>query len=360
MLCPEVWDFKAPQHYFKVDHSDCLTKNVTGVIRKHYFNHSVSVVIPDTVNLPPHYFESFNEDNDYYRVNNLSASELVDKEFIEAFVKNGEVSVLAIESHIDTQNSLAVTPSGHLILSLVKEDFQTLGIEGKPSFFDRNIKNRFVVTIDLKEESFTPGKKNYEHVRESLTNNLHQRFNVILAWEPPDKKLCPSSIAAWFDKRGYTVKLCRQKKVDQCLYSIKIPIINSSTNHSELFEWLGVLSIGGDLKNSAENSYLNSYKCSEPWTEVGQVRCIRWTGFITQKQVETIFNELKSYVKTRENIPWVSIDVQGFSDSPTSWELKEHNFYIDGDNSYAIFLKPNGGYILRTSLSSNNKPRIFH
>lgn len=43
------------------------------------------------------------------------------------------------------------------------------------------------MTIDLKEDSFLPGKKNYERVRSSLANNLREKFNVILAWDPPGK-----------------------------------------------------------------------------------------------------------------------------------------------------------------------------
>ncbi|XP_012262665.2 ribonuclease P protein subunit p40-like [Athalia rosae] len=359
MLCPEVWDFKAPQHNFKVVKSDSLTKEVTSAIKNHYFNHSVQVVLPDTVNLPHHIFENFNADSDYYRVNGLQAQELVDKEFVEAFVKKGEVNILAIESRVDTANSLAVTPSGHLILSLVKEDFQSLGLEGSPSFFDRKVKTRFVVTIDLKEEIFTPGKKNYEHVRRCLTNNLHQSFDIILAWNPPDDKLCPSSVAAWFHKRGYEVKLCRQVKVERSEYSLKIPIINSSTDDGKLFEWLGMFSIGGDLEDTKYDSYVNRYQCPAPMTEVGQIRSIRWMGFMTRIQVENIFHELRCYIQQRETIPWASIDVQGFMDTPISWKLQEHNYLSDGDNSFTIFMKPNGSYVLRTSLSSNNKPRIF-
>lgn len=56
---------------------------------------------------------------------------------------SGKVNVLSIENRLDTENLLAISPSGHLILSLVKEDFQQLGIEGKPSFFNRNIIKRF-------------------------------------------------------------------------------------------------------------------------------------------------------------------------------------------------------------------------
>lgn len=55
----------------------------------------------------------------------------------------GELTLLTIENKIDLDNSVAITPSGHLILSLLTEDFQKLGLEGKVSFFDRKMHTRY-------------------------------------------------------------------------------------------------------------------------------------------------------------------------------------------------------------------------
>lgn len=104
---------------------------------------------------------------------------------------------------------------------------------------------------------------------------------------------------------------------------------------------------------------MNTYKCCELSTVIEKVNCIRLTGFLTNEQVEEIFLKLRSYIKERKTIPWIGFDVQGFTDSPISWGLKEHDFFIDGDNSYAVFIKPDDKFVIRTSLSSNNKTRIF-
>lgn len=61
----------------------------------------------------------------------------------------------------------------------------------------------------------------------------------------------------------------------------------------------------------------------------------------------------------QNTIPWCALHVQGFSDSPVSWDLKEHTFYTDGDNSYTIVFRPAANSIIRKSLSSNNKPKNF-
>lgn len=55
----------------------------------------------------------------------------------------GELTLLTIRNNIDLDSAVAITPSGHLILSLLIEDFQKLGLEGKVSFFDHKVHTRY-------------------------------------------------------------------------------------------------------------------------------------------------------------------------------------------------------------------------
>lgn len=75
--------------------------------------------------------------------------------------------------------------------------------------------------------------------------------------------------------------------------------------------------------------------------------------------MSNLYNIMREYVSNHVTLPWCALQVQGFLDSPISWDLKEHTFYTDGDNSYTIIFRPNANSIIRRSLSSNNKPRIF-
>ncbi|CAK9802732.1 Ribonuclease P protein subunit p40 [Anthophora quadrimaculata] len=359
MLSPKVWNFKPPKHHFSTEKRDYKTNDVPNVVTSHYFNHSVSLVLPDTVRIPDELRICISEDSDYYRINGLNVSELINKEFIEAFVKKGELTLLSIGNKIDLNNSVAITPSGHLILSLLTEDYQKLGLEGKVSFFDRKVHTRCVVTIDLKSENFTPGKKNYERTRTSLKERFNQKFDIIVSWNPPDENLCPSSVAAWFHKHEYNVVLCHQTSLQRTEYSLPIPVISNDLNNDQFFEWLGVLSISGNLKNDKENDYVNTYKCPSPSMYVGQVQYLQWTGFFTRKHVTHLYNVVKEYISKKNTLPWGVLHVQGFSDSPISWNLREHTFYTDGDNSYTIVFRPAADSIIRKSLSSNNKPRIL-
>lgn len=56
---------------------------------------------------------------------------------------SGELTLLSIKNKIDVDNVIAITPTGHLILSLLRDTYQKLGIEGKPTFFERKNYSRY-------------------------------------------------------------------------------------------------------------------------------------------------------------------------------------------------------------------------
>lgn len=363
MLCPETWNVEPPPHYSTTLHLDMTTKlregNIPALIKNHYFNHSISMVFPDTITIPSSLHNCLSEDTDYYQINGLRVSDLLRIEFIEAFVKKGEINLLTIGNKIDLQNSICVTPTGCLILSLLTDDYQALGLEGSPSAFGHKPHTRYIVKIDLTNENFVPGKKIYERIRVALEERLTQKFDVIISWDPPEINVCPSSVAAWFHARDYNVYLCRQKFSQRTKYSLTVPTYEDRCDKTDVdfFEWLGVFSINGDLSTKGKDDYSNTYRSPSPSIHVGQVQYLQWTGFFTRRKIQEAYNALKQYVLSRDTLPWVSLDVQGFADSPTSFDLKEHTFFTDGDNSYTIVFRSKNDVVIRRNLSSNNKVR---
>jgi ribonuclease P/MRP protein subunit RPP40 len=363
MLCPEVWNFSSPACNFKFRRGNFneIKEHCSDVIDLHYFNYLVSVVLPDTINVSEVITNALNEDCDYYKVEDIHVCNLINKEFIEAFVKKGLLTVLSDGTNIDTDDCVAVTPTGHLVLSLNRQTYQELGIDGKPSFFSRLKPNRYVVDLDLKEPHFTPGKKFYNRVQQQLRENTQLKFNLLMAWDPPEEKICPSSIAAYFASRGHKVLLCQPRFSRQVSYNVKVPEFfpddGDDNSALELMEWLGAFSIGADLNSGAADNYLNTYLCPLPTNEFGAAVLLQWTGYFTYSQIHRLFDELRKYVSQRTSLPWVSLYVQGFADSPVSWGLKEHQFYTNGDNNYVLFLHPSGSYLACSYISSNNRPK---
>lgn len=48
-------------------------------------------------------------------------------------------------------------------------------------------------------------------------------------------------------------------------------------------------------------------------------------------------------------LPWISLTVHGFDDSPVSWASHEHGFRDNGDNLYTFVLLSDDAYWLYTA-----------
>lgn len=120
----------------------------------------MSIILPDTLLLPEKLTDEFTSKTDYYKILNLDISSFIDKIFLNSFINNGKcmffhyiikcsflflgkVTLLSINTRIDCDNSVAISPKGELILNLDKDTYQSLGIDGKISHFFAKLKNRY-------------------------------------------------------------------------------------------------------------------------------------------------------------------------------------------------------------------------
>ncbi|XP_049822266.1 ribonuclease P protein subunit p40-like [Aethina tumida] len=145
MQCPEVWNFKEPETIFKSHVVDPDDKSCFSKIRSFHYNHLASVVLPDTLRVPQSLTDTLNTDCDYYKISELNAADLVNEDFLTCFVKSGQLTLLSINTRIDCDSCLCITPLGHLILNVDKETYQALGLEGKVSHFHSKVKSRYSI-----------------------------------------------------------------------------------------------------------------------------------------------------------------------------------------------------------------------
>ncbi|XP_074113839.1 ribonuclease P protein subunit p40-like [Cotesia typhae] len=307
-------------------------------VANHYYNYLISVVLSGFKDIPVNLYRAIVEDTDYYKVLQLPVHELIDQEFIAAFVKKGELTLVSADQNLTTDNSICITPTGYLVLSLLASDYQELGLEGSPSFFSRQ-RNRFIVKINLKEETFVAGKKKYERVKKCLENNFKHKFDVIVSWDPPEEKVCPSSVASWFNNRGHKTFVCHQKSSKKISFSIDPPDGDSEN----LFSWMD------NLPNSINNSSELDIK--------KDILYIEYRGFFTRSRVMKILNTMKELLNSSKNTEFWGLHVRGFDNSPVSWGLKEHAVINnDGTNNYTVILK-HSEIIIQKCLSSSSRPK---
>ncbi|XP_018324573.1 ribonuclease P protein subunit p40-like isoform X3 [Agrilus planipennis] len=293
MLSPEVFNFQPPRTHVNVKKGTHTEEDSVESICNSYYNHIVSFVLPDTVKFPKELSEVLAEDTDFYKVIDIAVTELVEKVFIDKFVKKGNLTILNTGVQIDCDNCICVTPSGQLILSLIKETYQSLGIEGKLSHFSQKNKNRYIIHIDLLADSFKPGKNNYERVKSGLSKL--ENVTLFLNWHPSTEDVCPSSIAKYFHIKGYKVEVQKPTFRKHTLYSIKVPVFDIADADDDdihgFTEWLGMLMLEGEI--NVTNNYLSTYQVPEPTIEVGQVKILEAQGLFTTQQIKGFYEALK-------------------------------------------------------------------
>ncbi|KAK4879981.1 hypothetical protein RN001_008127 [Aquatica leii] len=342
MLSPEIWNFKVPHSSFKIEKQQISNDSCFQTIQRLPYNHLISVVLPNTLRTPEIICDSLKTDCEYYRISNISLDELTNTKFIDNFLKKGSFSALSIDTRIDVDDCVCLTVDGLMVLSLRKETYETFGLEGVASNFYCKSKERYIVSINLLSKTLKLGTKKYERTNRCLSRLGN--FCLIMSWEPPDD-ICPSSIAKYFFDLGNDVKLCVPDFNVRTSYSVKVPDLE---NLSEFTEWLGMFSLETTLENT--DDYLTTYETPIPCQEYGQVKFLQSRGFFTHSQIKKLLEELMTFAKT-EDVPWVSLYVQGFSDAAVGWNAQEHQYYTNGDNSYLIVITSDTYWVAYQSCS---------
>ncbi|XP_055615468.1 ribonuclease P protein subunit p40-like isoform X2 [Toxorhynchites rutilus septentrionalis] len=374
MLCPEVWRFRAPSHEIVqktgiIDWKHQKKDPIRRGIRSHPFNQMVTVVLPDVKSIPVE-LETALADSDHYLLRNISLQAFVARSFIEAFVKRGTFCAVSFRTKLDTDDCVAITPGGILVLHLNKETYQTLGLEGRVSEFGRKRNSKYVISIDLK--TLQPETRQYARVRECLIRETLGRFDLAITWTPPSandgtSKICPSSVAKYFadlklgEQNSPLVELVPTKVKTHTEYSLKVPTFSldeqSDTEYctgSELVEYMGMLALSCDTEGE---EYLNSYDFSGSRVEIGNAKVMHWKGFFTAGQVEAIYTSVLNALKTEPHVPWIGMYVHGFPNCPISFGMRENYFHTDGDNSCTIIVNPKGEYLWYQLMGNNKIPK---
>ncbi|ORX39489.1 ribonuclease P [Piromyces finnis] len=229
--------------------------------------------------------------------------------------------------------------TGILYMNLTKDTYTSLGLVGKSSEIPINKQNRFVIEINLLENSFKPKGKLYEKVQWCMQHTLTSKYQFLIC-SPKEIENNDLSDIKTFDI----------KKEDFTFPNILIPSLKHITQPTKLsplwcshatdiFEWLGMLScqskrILGDYR---VDPYYSVYKPPTPF-KPGDIQSISFTGFIPASFVRSTINKLREII-IKKALPWASIIVWGFNDSPITWNKKEHGYLMNGENdsAYLIF-----------------------
>lgn len=343
MLCPEVWNFNSPKtnsyHQFG-NYNDKTKKTLDKAIKNSFFNQMVSIILPGFEAIPKS-LENLIETSDYYLVKNLSLNELIRKDFVEAFVKRGKFTGISIK--IDCadyfEDIVYLTPDGKLNLIVHKDFYQTLGLEGRSV---GKSKERFEITIDLKNNNFIEQPKLYNRIKNALSNPDIGTFDFQLTWQSIDSTICPSSIAKFFKDIGYKVeqhgieiKMMRTKN------TLTIPNeivsknqIDSFTAH-QVADYLAFIMLECDTDSGIElNSYCPSLNLNIENGEPMECIVLHLKGLMSSDFVAKLLETLSQVLSTND---FKTIILNIIAKQLPSKTAAEQILIMLNDNKYFFF-----------------------
>lgn len=328
-------------------------------VSQHFFNYKVSLFLPECRSLTSRLTSVINSFNKYYLIRNLPVYTFLDKEFLENVVHKGCLYALSYNTRIDQDNTIALLPNRQLILSLDKDSYEQLGLEGKPTRYSHRHVMRYVVTINLTEKSMAPGGTFYTKVLTSLKERLPLKSDFLLSLHITGVDGTESlqrllSCSQWTEHRPRVRTLTLRDLACPTLHPSDLHGDQSSCDPTQFLEWLGAVNADINCDNTA-TSFLSTYACPEPQSLLSSALHCTITGLLLPEDIYTLLQELRGYFDEPKFTNWLSLTVHGFMDSPVSWGLKEHSFHKGGENFYNFVIFKDQKYWLHMGASAHDE-----
>ncbi|OUM60839.1 hypothetical protein PIROE2DRAFT_13320 [Piromyces sp. E2] len=285
---PDLEKLKEPK--LKIEYSS-FQKNKESLKQKdkiHPFNNKIEILIPT-----PNVISFDLENNTTYCVANISLGELLTYNFINKYIKNEEFIAFSFKQRLDNDDVFAIN-SGILYMNLTKDTYTSLGLVGKSSEIPINKQNRFVIEINLLENSYKPKGKLYEKVQWCMQHTLTEKYQFLI-YSPREIENNDLS-----DIKTYDIK-----EENTTFSNILIPSLKHITQPTKLspiwcshatdiFEWLGMLACQSKrvLGDYRVDPYYSVYKPPTPF-KPGDVQSISFTGFISASYVRSAIKKLR-------------------------------------------------------------------
>ncbi|XP_053678228.1 ribonuclease P protein subunit p40-like [Anopheles nili] len=353
MLCPESWNLPIPSYRIENGENAKWTKSkIDSKVRKdvdaQQLNRSLCIVIP--ANEPQFVSElaHFLSNKTLLLVRQLPLHEILEKEFIEAFVKRGKLYAVTKKAKLETDNCAAITADGELMMSLNKETYECLETKLSSNLRSRT-GEKYLIKIDLKSSTAI-----------NCIKNTTLAFDMILRWVPPsieelklannsDLRVSCTSIEKYLSGfRGLTVERFPMNYKTITRNDEAIPLLNLSRNepapangqnyctYDELLEYIGLLVLDCELEPV---EYLSNYMVDGCHRKTETTSILYAQGLFTPDDIACFIDQLIELVNECGGIPWVALHAQGFSNVPLrEAAASESGLYWNHDSSYTAVI----------------------
>ncbi|XP_019730561.1 ribonuclease P protein subunit p40 [Hippocampus comes] len=292
------------------------------------FNYRATVLLPDCGCAPSQLDETLRSFQSFYLVRNLPLYELLDEH-----LGRGSVCGLSYKTRIDEDNCAFLKANGHLCLSLDKDSYELLGIEGKAC---KPKSSRYVVSVDLNDRSMAPGRPRYQRLFSGLTSRLPLKMEFLLAPASGDPDALQPLLSRYEWSRHTPEVSCRLlthlSRPDPLTCDLR------SYDPFDLLEWLGAVQADISCDNAAD-SFLSSLACPHPSAQSSQSSfLLEVRGLLLPQNIMTLVKQLSHFLERPLSPPWAAVTVHGFMDNLHVHERHFYTLVLFPDHAYSLHL----------------------
>ncbi|KAK5671579.1 hypothetical protein QVD99_001426 [Batrachochytrium dendrobatidis] len=330
---------------------------VKSLVDTHPFNSSVRLFLPSTSLDNSSLALQLPDSIPYYHAR-LPLSFFISSEFIDSHIKSGSCIASSIDTRIDVDDCVALIEPGHLVLSLTKDTYESAGLTGHKCKTDPT-KSRYVVTIDLTQNTFSKGNKMYDRISWVFMHSITAtfKFNIIsiktsLESSSASSLIQTKQIVFPMDAQVKELFISRQMMHMNNIYipdlsTGLVPGFDSSDDDSsriaiELLEWVGMASIRSQRLSATDSvdSFIAMVGLYEP-SVLGDLVMITYKGFIPPLFISRIVDAAdqcisKSITEISKSTAWAALHVAGDIHAPVSWNHRNHSILAGGINDYML------------------------
>lgn len=325
------------------------------------------------------------EEFKYIHVQRMPVHLLFHKVFIDSYVKQGQVFAVSLNSRIESDNCLALEPSGLLTLNITERTYHRLGLEGRKSlmFKKKNVHDKHIVELNLLSELCSKTDSKYYKRTFSCLQNSGLKFDILIKWVPSrsvSDKVSHLSLIKFFEfvKRnpGDGGGFMSPAEANELNPRICIPTINSHSTSfpllpitlnklnwpgddegqhiliEDIIEWTGAQCCSVPTNSSTVEADVSTFGFTpDSSIQLNSVKCTQISGFFTPVNIRVLVSELNAYQtavlngsNTSEPLhPLAVLIVNGFDECPISWTGKnnEHGKQLTGEHVYTLLLSFN-------------------
>ncbi|KAI9478799.1 MAG: ribonuclease P [Benjaminiella poitrasii] len=258
----------------------------------------------------------------------------------------------SLDTSLNSDDVVVLTPHGELIFSLIKDTFETFGMEALTRSKADIKHDKHIVKIDLKKSSFRNGSKEFNRLKWCLENTLTRNFRMVFC---ATDALTGATVDIEWPTTTLNVIKKEMKAELETLTDINIPsfqLISHSLNEKvedwdnaamDALEWLGLAHLKANRikRNDKVDPFISVYQTPSPLISSNRGTLVKFTGFIPTSCIQNILVIIRKMMHSSVTTEWTSLSCWGYKDSPFTWSTMGHYEYLNGENDYTFLMLPN-------------------